>query len=38
MDTFEVLSKLTAAHGVSGDEGEIRSLIRTLAEPYADEI
>ncbi len=38
MDTFETLSELTAAHGVSGDEGEIRTLIRTLAEPYADEI
>lgn len=38
MELFETLSKLTAAHGVSGDEGEIRVLIRRLAEPYADEI
>lgn len=38
MDTVQTLARLTAAHGVSGNEGEIRSLIRTLAEPFADEV
>lgn len=38
MDTMETLAKLIAAHGVSGNEKEIRDLIRTLAEPYADDI
>lgn len=38
MDTFDTLARLTQAHGVSGDEGDIRALICSLAEPYADEI
>lgn len=38
IDTAETLARLTAAHGVSGNEGEIRTLIRTLAQPYADDI
>ncbi len=37
-DTAALLGQLTAAHGVSGDEGEIRSLLASLAEPYCDEI
>ena len=38
MDTFELLKKLNAAHGPSGDEGEIRQVIADLAKPFADEI
>lgn len=38
MDTFELLKRLNAAHGPSGDEGEIRKLIEELAKPYADEM
>lgn len=38
LDTKKTLAQLTAAHGVSGNEGEIRALIRALAEPYADDI
>jgi len=38
MDTFATLSRLCQAHGVSGNEGEIRELIRSLAAPYADDI
>ena len=38
MDTFELLKQLNAAHGPSGDEGEIRQLITALAKPFADEI
>ncbi len=37
MELFETLSRLTAAHGVSGREGQVRELIRTLAEPLCDE-
>ena len=35
---LDLLKKLCAASGVSGDEGEVRELIRTYAEKYADEI
>lgn len=38
MDTFELLKRLNAAHGPSGDEGEIRKVIADLAAPYADEM
>ena len=38
MDTFELLKKLNAAHGPSGDEGEVRGVIETLVKPFADEI
>lgn len=38
MDTFELLKKLNAAHGPSGDEGEVRQVIEDLAAPFADEI
>lgn len=38
MEIFDTLKALSAAHGVSGDEGEICALIRSLAEPYADDI
>ena len=33
-----LLRQLIAAHGVSGDEGEIRALIARTAAPYADEM
>ena len=36
MDTFELLKKLNTAHGPSGDEGGVRSVIEELARPYAD--
>lgn len=38
MNTFELLKRLNAAHGPSGDEGEVRRIIQELAEPFADEI
>lgn len=38
MNLFETLSQLTATFGPSGQEGDISSLISTLAKPYADEI
>lgn len=38
MDTFELLKKINAAHGPSGDEGEVRQVIAELARPFADEI
>ena len=38
MDTFELIKRLNAAHGPSGDEGEIRKIIEELAKPYADEM
>lgn len=38
MDTFELIRRLNAAHGPSGDEGEVRQLILELAKPFADEL
>lgn len=38
MDTFELLKRLNAAHGPSGDEGEVRQVIAALAKPFADEM
>ena len=38
MELFELIEKLNAAHGPAGDEGEIRGVIRELAQPWADEI
>lgn len=38
MDTFELLKKINAAHGPSGDEGEVCQVIAELAKPFADEI
>ena len=38
MDMFELTGRLNAAHGPSGDEEGIRTLIADLARPYADEI
>ena len=38
MELFELIEKLNAAHGPAGDEGEIRDVIRELAQPWADEI
>ena len=37
-NAFTHLQKLTRAHGVSGNENEIRNLIREYAEHYADEM
>ena len=33
MELFELIQTLNRAHGPSGDEGEIREVIRALAEP-----
>ncbi len=38
LSILELISKLTAVHGPSGDEGAIRKLIAELAKPFADEI
>ena len=38
MELFELLQKLNAAHGPSGDEGGVRAVIEELVRPYADEI
>lgn len=38
MDTFELISKLTAVFGPSGQETGIAQTISQLARPYADEI
>lgn len=38
MDTFELISKLTAVFGPSGQETGIAQVISGLAQPYADEI
>ena len=38
MELFELLTKLNAAHGPSGDEGGVGAVIKELAHPYADEI
>ncbi len=38
MELFEMLERLNAAHGPSGDESGVRAVIRELAQPYADEI
>lgn len=38
MELFELIEKLNGAHGPAGDEGEIRGVIRELAQPWADEI
>ena len=38
MELFERIKTLNAAHGPSGDEGEVRAAIARLAAPYADEV
>lgn len=38
MELFELIQLLNSAHGPSGDEGEIRSVIEAQARPYADEV
>lgn len=38
MELFELLKTLNAAHGPAGDEGDVRAVIKELAQPYADEI
>ncbi len=38
MELFELIKKLNGTHGPAGDEGEIRKVIRELAQPWADEI
>ena len=35
---LDLMKQLCSLNGVSGDEGEVRDHIRTLAEPYADSI
>ena len=37
MDYLTVLQMLNSCHGPSGDEGQVASTIKRLAEPYADE-
>lgn len=38
METFALLKRLNAAHGPSGNEGEVRRVIEELANPFADEM
>lgn len=38
MELFDVLRQLSQAHGPSGDESEIRTVIKEMAQPFADEI
>ena len=38
LSILELISKLTAVHGPSGDEGAVREVIAELAKPFADEI
>lgn len=38
MELLNILKTLNAAHGPSGDEGEIREAVAELARPFADEI
>ena len=38
MELFERIKTLNAAHGPSGDEGDVREAIARLAAPYADEV
>lgn len=38
MELIERMKQLAAAHGPSGDEGDIRAAIAELARPYADEV
>lgn len=38
MELFELLKTMNAAHGPAGDEGDVRAVIKELAQPYADEI
>lgn len=38
MELFELIQRLNAAHGPSGDEGEVRQVLMDLAAPYVDEM
>ena len=38
MELFEYIQTLNAAHGPSGDEGDVREAIAHLTAPYADEV
>ena len=38
MELFDLIQTLTAAHGPSGNEGDVREVIARLAAPYAQEI
>ena len=38
MELVELLETLNSAHGPSGDEGDVRAVIETMAKPYADEV
>lgn len=35
---FDILKKITAAHGISGCEGAVADTLRTLISPYIDEV
>lgn len=38
MELFEIIQTLNHTHGPSGDEGDIRTIIAELVQPYADDI
>lgn len=38
MEFLEIMQKLNACHGPSGDEGQVAAAIREMAQPYVDEI
>ena len=38
MELFELIQTLSAAHGPSGDEADIRNILSELASPMADEV
>lgn len=38
MELIRLIETLNSAHGPSGDEGDVRAVIETLAKPYADEV
>jgi len=37
-EMFEMLRRLSNAHGVSGYEGSVRDIVRELASPYCDDV
>lgn len=38
MELFEIIQKLNAAHGPSGDEAEVRGVIAEIVRPFVDEV
>lgn len=38
MELFDLIQTLNSAHGPSGDEGDVRSVLSDLIRPYVDEI